>query len=105
MNAALIGDVDGIRLLRADTIEAAIRPQTNGLDRVSCMPLRFATGYQLPAPPYLPCGGPTSFGHPGRGGSLAFADPAQGVAFGYVMNYVIDASPDPRAASLVAALG
>ena len=105
MYAALIGNVDGVRLLREDTVAAAIQQQTTGLDRVTFMPTRFATGYQLPAPPYLPCGGPASFGHPGRGGSLAFADPEQGLAFGYVMNYSIAGSPDTRATSLVAALG
>jgi CubicO group peptidase (beta-lactamase class C family) len=105
MYAALIGDLDGVRLLRPDTVTAAIQQQTTGTDRVTFMPTRFATGYQLPAPPYLPCGGPASFGHPGRGGSLAFADPEQGLAFGYVMNYSIAGSPDTRATNLVAALG
>ena len=38
---------------------------------------------------------PTSFGHPGAGGSIGFADPSTGVSFGYVMNklaepYVVD---------------
>jgi CubicO group peptidase (beta-lactamase class C family) len=31
-----------------------------------------------------PCA--TSFGHPGAGGSHAFADPENGIAFAYVMN-------------------
>ena len=29
---------------------------------------------------------PASFGHPGAGGSIGFADPDSGVSFGYVMN-------------------
>jgi Beta-lactamase. len=29
---------------------------------------------------------PTSFGHPGAGGSHAFADPENKIAFAYVMN-------------------
>lgn len=44
--------------------------------------------------------GPRSFGHTGRGGSLAFADPEHGIAFGYVMNHVVTGSDDVRAASL-----
>jgi CubicO group peptidase (beta-lactamase class C family) len=105
MYAALIGEVDGVRLLHEDTVKAATAQRTFGTDRVTGMPMRWGTGYQLPTPPYLPCGGPTSFGHAGRGGSLSFADPDQGLAFGYVMNHVIVGSPDTRATSLVAALG
>jgi CubicO group peptidase (beta-lactamase class C family) len=44
--------------------------------------------------------GPNAFGHTGRGGSLAFADPARGVAFGYVMNHILRGADDVRAASL-----
>lgn len=47
---------------------------------------------------------PSSFGHTGRGGSLAFADPELGIAFGYAMDHIISGSDDARAASLVSAL-
>ena len=36
---------------------------------------------------------PDSFGHPGRGGSLGFAGPDLGIAFGYVMNHIIEDAP------------
>lgn len=45
--------------------------------------------------------GPDSFGHTGRGGSLAFAGPEHGIAFGYVTNQIVAGSDDVRAASLV----
>lgn len=45
--------------------------------------------------------GPSSFGHTGRGGSLGFADPEHGIAFGYAMNHIIGGPSDRRAASLV----
>jgi CubicO group peptidase (beta-lactamase class C family) len=48
--------------------------------------------------------GPSSFGHTGRGGSLAFADPEHGVAFAYAMNCVIRGSDDVRATSLIEAV-
>ncbi|MEU1311221.1 hypothetical protein ABZ419_20350 [Streptomyces cinnamoneus] len=51
-----------------------------------------------------PMTGPTSFGHTGRGGSLGFADPEHGIAFGYVMNHIISGSDDVRATSLVDAV-
>jgi CubicO group peptidase (beta-lactamase class C family) len=50
-------------------------------------------------------GGPGSFGHPGAGGSLGFANPATGVAFGYAMNKM-EASMlgDSHVAALTAAV-
>jgi CubicO group peptidase (beta-lactamase class C family) len=35
---------------------------------------------------FSPFGGAGSFGHPGAGGSVGFADPENGIGFGYVMN-------------------
>ena len=49
--------------------------------------------------------GANCFGHPGAGGSLGFADPDEGLGFGYVMNQMsFDAAGDPRSTALVAAL-
>ncbi len=49
--------------------------------------------------------GPSSFGHPGRGGSLGFADPDSGIAFGYVTNGMRKGvTADPRAQALVRAV-
>ena len=47
---------------------------------------------------------PSCFGHAGAGGSLAFADPATGVAFGYVMNDLRFDTGDPRSEGLVRAV-
>jgi CubicO group peptidase (beta-lactamase class C family) len=51
-----------------------------------------------------PLGGPASFGHPGRGGSLGFADPDSGIAFGYVVSHIRQDMSDTRAATLVSAV-
>ena len=68
------------------------------------VPTRFGSGYMLPTAT-TPLTGPDSFGHPGRGGSLGFADPEHGIAFGYVMNHIVEDAPDDvRAASLVDAV-
>jgi CubicO group peptidase (beta-lactamase class C family) len=101
--AALIGEVDGHRILAPDTLAAAAAEQVSGIDRVLRMPVRIGTGFGLPTSDafwYTP----TAFGFPGYGGSLGFADPATGLAFGYVMNHVQEGVPDFRAASLLDAV-
>ncbi|MFF4655088.1 serine hydrolase domain-containing protein [Streptomyces sp. NPDC001381] len=103
MYAALVGEVDGIRLLTPDTVAAAAEEQSAGPDRVVMTPTRFASGYMLPTDT-LPLTGPNAFGHPGRGGSLAFADPDHDLAFGYVMNHIIEDPTDARAGALVEAV-
>ncbi|WND36069.1 serine hydrolase domain-containing protein [Streptomyces sp. BB1-1-1] len=103
MYAALIGEVDGVRLLAPETLASATEEQANGRDEVMVLPSRFSTGYMLPTAGNL-MSGPNAFGHTGRGGSLAFADPEQGIAFGYVMNHIISGSDDVRAAALADAV-
>ncbi|MFF5189441.1 serine hydrolase domain-containing protein [Streptomyces sp. NPDC000345] len=103
MYAALVGEVDGVRLLTPETVAAAAKEQSAGPDRVIMTPTRFASGYMLPTDT-LPLTGPNAFGHPGRGGSLAFADPDHDLAFGYVMNHIIEDPNDARAGALVEAV-
>ncbi|MFD3617152.1 serine hydrolase domain-containing protein [Streptomyces sp. NPDC058676] len=102
--AALIGEVDGVRLFDPATMEAARGEESAGADRVLVVNTRFGLGYMLhgSASPLL---GPGSFGHPGRGGSLGFADPETGVALGYVTNgFRKTVTADPRAQALVRAV-
>lgn len=106
--AALIGDVDGVtrrvRLFDPATMERARAEESAGPDRVLVVGTRFGLGYMLhgSASPFL---SPGSFGHPGRGGALGFADPEAGVAFGYVTNgFRKTVTADPRAQALVRAV-
>ncbi|MDH6220503.1 serine hydrolase domain-containing protein [Streptomyces pseudovenezuelae] len=103
--AALIGEVDGgQRLFTPETMELARTERSAGPDRVLVVPTRFGLGYMLhgAASPLL---SPTSFGHPGRGGALGFADPDSGIAFGYVTNgFRASVTADPRAQALVRAV-
>ncbi|MEU6402981.1 serine hydrolase domain-containing protein [Streptomyces sp. NPDC046985] len=103
--AALIGEVDGgVRLFAPETAALARREAAAGPDRVLVVPTRFGLGYMLhsSASPLL---GPGSFGHPGRGGALGFADPESGIAFGYVTNgFRGGVTADPRAQALIRAV-
>jgi CubicO group peptidase (beta-lactamase class C family) len=102
--ASLVGAVNGVRSLRAATVDVACELQSEGPDAVLLLPTRFGLGFMLP-PALCPSAGPSSFGHPGAGGSLAFADRAHGLGFGYVMNRMtIATTGDPRADALVAAV-
>ncbi|MEU7910698.1 serine hydrolase domain-containing protein [Microbispora bryophytorum] len=101
--AALIGEVDGHRILSPATAAAATAEQVSGVDRVLRVPVRIATGFGLPTPDAF-WYSPTAFGFPGFGGSLGFADPATGLAFGYVMNRIQEGVPDRRAATLLDAV-
>jgi CubicO group peptidase (beta-lactamase class C family) len=101
--AALIGPVDGHRILDPATLTAATAEQTAGVDRILQVPTRWALGFGLPTPD-LPWFTPTLFGHAGHGGSLGFADPASGLAFAYVMNRIhATTDPDLRASNLAVA--
>src|SRR6201991_624214 len=101
--AALIGEVDGHRILEPDVLAAATTQQASGIDRILRVPVRIGTGLGLPTPDTF-WYSPNAFGFPGLGGSLGFADPATGLAFGYVMNRINEGTPDLRAAILVDAV-
>lgn len=105
MYAATIGEVDGVRLLGADTVRRAMRYETEGLTAPGDFarmpapsPHRYGLGYQLTrsAAPML---GEGSFGHDGAGGRIGFAHPESGVAVGYVCNNMLwdgQSAPDDR---------
>jgi CubicO group peptidase (beta-lactamase class C family) len=102
--AAQVGAVDGVRLLTRETALRFRAVQVDGPDLVILVPTRFGLGFALPPmlSPECPVG---CFGHPGAGGSLAFADPDARIGFGYAMNQMqMGLTGDARAASLVRAV-
>ncbi len=102
--AALVSDVDGGRVLAPATVAAARAVQAEGPDRVLLLPSRFGLGFMLP-PMLAPGCGAESFGHPGAGGSLAFADPEAELGFGYVTTRMrFDLTGDARQRALVEAV-
>jgi CubicO group peptidase (beta-lactamase class C family) len=95
MYAATIGEVDGVRLLKRETMERARKSQTDGLKGPGDFaklpnpdPQRLALGYEL-SRGIEPMLGPGSFGHAGAGGRLGFAHPESGFAVGYVCNNML----------------
>jgi CubicO group peptidase (beta-lactamase class C family) len=81
------GAVDGIRLLRPETIELIFREQSNGVDLVLGVPLRFGIGYGLPIPvtlPYVPDEKICFWG--GWGGSVIIMDVGRRMTISYMMN-------------------
>jgi len=94
--------------LRAETLEAlkapAIPPAFGFYDECMKGEIQFSLGYCKPGPS-APFGHPTSFGHPGAGGSFAFADPETGTGYAYVTNRMGTTLPfDPRDVALRSAI-
>jgi CubicO group peptidase (beta-lactamase class C family) len=104
MYASCVGAVDGIRTLHDATVAAATVKQACGKDAVLMIESCFGLGFML-GKSFGAANPPSAFGHAGAGGSLAFADPETGIAFGYVMNDLrFDANGDPRSEELVHAV-
>lgn len=98
------GRIDDVTVCDADVLAEAVRPQSEGWCPFLERDATFGLGFQ-PTRPDRPFGpNPGSFGHYGTGGSLGFADPATGVAFGYVMNAVRPRWQNERNRALVEAL-
>jgi CubicO group peptidase (beta-lactamase class C family) len=83
MYAAAISEVDGrSALLSRATIAEFARLHSPGTDLVTGERDHFALGFETVGVRY-PFLGPDAFGHSGAAGSLAFADPRSGIAYGY----------------------
>jgi CubicO group peptidase (beta-lactamase class C family) len=79
------GVIDGTQFLSAELVAGLTSRPSLHPDGSIFMPLSFNLGYHgLPLPGILP-----GFGHVGLGGSLGWADPATGVAFGFVHNRLL----------------
>jgi CubicO group peptidase (beta-lactamase class C family) len=66
---------------------------------------RFGLGFMLPQPGMANYRNPRNFGHPGAGGSIAYADPDARIGFSYVMNKMHKGMIlDDRAAVLIDAM-
>ncbi|WP_433930375.1 serine hydrolase domain-containing protein [Sorangium cellulosum] len=96
----------GARVLSPQAIEAALAERSRGIDAVLLAESRFSLGFMLPSA-LRPFGrGPRTFGHPGAGGALGFADPDAGLGFGYTPNQTLASGEggDPRWPALIDAV-
>jgi CubicO group peptidase (beta-lactamase class C family) len=83
------GVLDGRRYFASETIALMTTTLTSGIDRILQIPTAFSAGFMKDSPdaPQRIFGpSPSAFGHPGAGGSNAFADPENAISFAYVMN-------------------
>jgi CubicO group peptidase (beta-lactamase class C family) len=104
MYAALIGEVDGVRLVKPETMEKARTLRTGAMvppgdfaKFITGASAQYGLGYEF-AREGMPLLGEGSFGHAGAGGRLGFAHPESGTAVAYVANTMLNApvGPDPR---------
>lgn len=103
----------GQSLVPHTVIEQLQQPLSQQNDAVLCLEASFSAG-MMKDPIDHETGaklrslfGPstTAFGHPGAGGSVAFADPENGIAFAYPMNQMeVGVLPGEKAQALVKAL-
>jgi CubicO group peptidase (beta-lactamase class C family) len=83
------GKLDGLTFFSEETIAWMSNTLAEGIDRVFQIPTAFSAGFMKdPRNSTRRMFGtsPNAFGHPGAGGSHAFADPENRISFAYVMN-------------------
>jgi CubicO group peptidase (beta-lactamase class C family) len=95
--------------LTAETLDEVTRfpprPVHGWRDQVLKVDTAFSLGFARPLGEFRFGSSQRAFGHPGAGGSFAFADPDRGVAFAYVMNRLgFRLYDDPRELALREAL-
>lgn len=103
------GEIDGVRLVSRERIPQMYRLMTDKPDRVIMgMPMRKSIGFFMGGPMNGLTGamGPreTAFGHPGAGGSIAFADPDVGLSIAVTINKMYQGMQGEGPASEVCAL-
>jgi len=102
---ALGGEIDGVRLLSAETIETARKRVARGRDPY-LGEVAFATGFQAQVPAMMELGPPLdAFGYAGAGGSVHGAWPSLMTGFSYAPNLLGTLTTvDPRSKGLLDAL-
>jgi CubicO group peptidase (beta-lactamase class C family) len=104
MYAALLGGVEGVRLIPPDRLRAASAVAFTGKDQLMGNDARWALGYAIGRPGGDPDRTLSVFGMGGAGGTMGYADTATGVAFALAKNRLTpDFSTSERIGEIVAA--
>jgi CubicO group peptidase (beta-lactamase class C family) len=86
MYAALLGEVDGIRLVSPERLREITAVAFTGDDQIMGNPATWGLGYAIGF--FGPLNSPTLFGMAGSGGTAAYADTASGIAIALTKNRV-----------------
>lgn len=103
--AATLAPIDGVRLIDEsirDTARTQVTPASEA-DLCLVLPTTFGMGF-MTSGLFSPFAGPGSYGHPGAGGSVAFAQPERDLAVAYAMNRMApNLASDTRAQQIITA--
>jgi CubicO group peptidase (beta-lactamase class C family) len=106
MYAALLGEVDGVRLVPPERLAEATAVSSSGVDEVFGQPTTWGLGYGIGGPGGDAQGSPTVFGLGGVGGSFACGDTASGIAWAVTKNRISnDFSTSTQLGQLIAGAG
>ena len=102
------GELGESKFFQKKAMERMTKTLTDGMDRVFQIPTAFSAGFMKDsksATRRIFGARASSFGHPGAGGSHAFADPENRIGFAYVMNRMKQAVlPNEKSLRLVEAI-
>jgi len=99
------GELDGVRVMSKEQVAQCSIEQSSGPDALLMINTRFSLGFMMSQPGASLGPNAKSFGHPGAGGSLGYADPEAKIGFGYTMNKMhASLLIDPRATALIDAV-
>jgi CubicO group peptidase (beta-lactamase class C family) len=99
--AALLGEIDSVRLLSPSAVDRALQRQAIGPDLVMFVTTAWGLGFLVNGGSHFLGLGERNFGHLGANGTTVFADPDRDLTFAYTRNAMIYALRDKRTEPLI----
>lgn len=98
------GTLEGYEVVDAGVLAEATQASWQGMDWMTQRPFSMGLGFMRAGPAFSIGPGVRSFGHPGMGGAIAFADPERRLSFAYSPNRMHPiANTGPFATALIEA--